>query len=168
MNKTDLQKMFDYHYWAHQRVWDCIVKLTAEQFVQDLDYSIGSIHRQCVHTLGVERFWLDVVRDTLPEDRAAAYKLDQLTTRAAIRAVWDALETETRNYLRSASDADFEEVIHYDFPWCGVQSHERWQSLIYIITHAVDHRAQILAGINRLGGETVMQDSIRYLWEQKS
>jgi uncharacterized damage-inducible protein DinB len=39
---------------------------------------------------------------------------------------------------------------------------------MYIITHAVDHRAQILAGIHRLGGETVMQDLIRFVWGLES
>ena len=56
MKQADLQLMFDYHYQAHHRVWNCIVQLTDEQFQQDLNYSIGSLHRQCVHVLGVERF----------------------------------------------------------------------------------------------------------------
>jgi hypothetical protein len=25
MNKIDLQRMFNYHYWAHRRVWDCVM-----------------------------------------------------------------------------------------------------------------------------------------------
>lgn len=167
MNKADMQHMFDYHYWAHRRVWKCVLKLTEEQFEQDLHYSIGSIHRQCVHTMGVERFWLDVVRGTVPADRAAVYKLDELATRDMIRAAWDVLEIETRDYLQTLTSEDAEELLHYDFPWCGEQHHPRWQGLMYVITHAVDHRAQILAGIHRLGGETVMQDSIRFVWDKK-
>jgi uncharacterized damage-inducible protein DinB len=168
MNKADLQPMFDYHYWAHRRVWDCLMTLTDAQFEEDLRYSIGSIRRQCVHTMFVERFWLDVVRGTVHEDRADVPKPEQLTTRELIRAAWDALEAETRDYLHSVSDDDLEAILHYDFPWCGAQSHPRWQALIYIVTHAVDHRAQMLAGIHRLGGETLMQDFIRFKWGLES
>jgi uncharacterized damage-inducible protein DinB len=57
-------------------------------------------------------------------------------------------------------------MIDYEFSWCGKQRHPAWSLLMYCITHAVDHRAQILQGIHRMEGETVAQDFVRYLWEQ--
>jgi uncharacterized damage-inducible protein DinB len=49
MNKIDLQRMFNYHYWAHRRVWDCVMKLTDEQFEADLHYSSA----QFVHSASI-------------------------------------------------------------------------------------------------------------------
>ncbi len=39
-----------------------------------------------------------------------------------------------------------------------------WEALSYIVTHAADHRSQILQLIHQQGGKTVMQDFIRYVW----
>ena len=88
MNKADLQCMFDAHYWAHRRVWDCIMKLTDEQFERDLDYSQGSIHKQCVHTMIVEWMWLSVVRDPHPPQREQFPDPEQFTNRDSIRNWW--------------------------------------------------------------------------------
>ena len=168
MNKSDLQRMFDYHYWAHRLVWNCVTKLTDEQYEQDLEYSIGSLQRQYAHVIAVERMWLSLVQGTLLEDRTQWLNPMSLTDRAKIRAAWDALEMDTRNYLSTVEDETLNAVIEYEFSWCGKQRHPRWQAMMYIVTHAVDHRAQILAGIHRLGGETVMQDFIRFVWGLES
>jgi uncharacterized damage-inducible protein DinB len=37
---------------------------------------------------------------------------------------------------------------------------------LHVINHGTDHRAQILAMLNQLGGETVEQDLIFYLREK--
>jgi uncharacterized damage-inducible protein DinB len=125
MNKIDLQRMFNYHYWAHRRVWDCVMKLTDEQFEADLHYSVGSIRTQCVHTMTTERFWVDLVRGTVPEGRASVYETGQFTTRETIRAAWDELESETWECLSVVENAHLDAIIEYDFPWCGAQRHPR-------------------------------------------
>jgi uncharacterized damage-inducible protein DinB len=168
MNKADLQLIFNYHYWAHRRVWDCVMKLTDEQFEQDLNYSIGSIRNHCIHTMVCEWMWFSLARDAQapPQDRFPDY--EQFMTRESIRNWWDDLEAETRAYLSEVEDAHLDAMLEYEFSFSGVQRHPRWQALMYIVTHAIDHRAQILAGIHRLGGETVIQDFIRFVWDQNA
>jgi uncharacterized damage-inducible protein DinB len=163
MHAADVRRLIDYHYWANNLVWGCVMKLDEEQYTRDLDYSIGSIHRHVVHTLAVEWMWFSVVNGTLaPGQRFSA---EGLSNREAIRVRWDALETDVRAYLDSLTDEELNRVIEYEFPWCGKQKHPAWQCLLYIVTHMVDHRAQMLQGIHRMGGETVAQDFIRYIWD---
>jgi uncharacterized damage-inducible protein DinB len=38
-------------------------------------------------------------------------------------------------------------------------------SLMQILNHSTDHRAQILSLIHQLGGATIAQDLIFYSWE---
>jgi uncharacterized damage-inducible protein DinB len=166
MNAAELKTLFDYHYWANRQVMDCVEKLTDEQFTQDLEYSIGSIQRHMAHMMTVEWFWSSVVAGHLPEDRTQHLKSSTYTTREAIRVRWEALEVDVYDYLNTATDEQINRVIDYEFSWCGKQSHPAWMLLMYIITHATDHRAQILQGIHQLGGETIAQDFVRYLWEQ--
>lgn len=168
MKVAEIREMLDYHYWAHANVWACVAGLTDTQFREELGYSVGSIFVQCVHTMLVERFWLDVVRNTLPDDRDQAYSRKPYTTRESIRAAWDQQKHDTYAYLDTCRDATLTETVTYDFDFCGRQSHERWKGLFYIVTHGVDHRAQILAGIHRLGGDTVAPDYITLVWSRKS
>ena len=58
MNAERFRKLFDYNYWAHRRVWECVESLSESQFVQPCDYSVGSIHDQEVHTMSAEWLWL--------------------------------------------------------------------------------------------------------------
>src|SRR5262249_31938206 len=147
MNATELKLLFDYHYSTNRQVWDCVLKLTDEQFTRDLQYSVGSIQHHLAHMMIVEWMWFSVVADRYPQDRSQILKTSDFTTREAIRARWDALEAEIYDYLNTASDEQINRVIDYEFSWCGKQRQPAWTLLMYCITHAVDHRAQLLRGI---------------------
>ncbi len=41
-----------------------------------------------------------------------------------------------------------------------------WESLYQVLNHSTDHRAQTLAQIYRVGGETIAQDFVYYTWEK--
>lgn len=167
MDAVSLRRMFDYHYWATHLVWDCVMTLTEEQFAQDVGYSHGSIKRLMIHTLGTEIFWFTNVTSAEPFRPPASFDPDSpQVTREFIRAMWDDSEAKIRAYLDTVTDEELNRVMHYEFPWCGPQSHPVWEALMYIVTHAIDHRATILQDIHNFGGETVMQDYLRYVWEQ--
>jgi uncharacterized damage-inducible protein DinB len=163
MNAAYFRRLFDYNYWAHRRVWKCVMALTDEQFTRPSDYSIGSVHAQVVHTMGAEWLWLTrargnpVPRIPPPED---------YPTREAIRVRWDEIEREWRAYVEALTDVDLTRNIEY----VSVSGNMRRVSflpdaLIQILNHSTDHRAQTLALIHQLGGETVEQDLIFYAWE---
>jgi uncharacterized damage-inducible protein DinB len=42
----------------------------------------------------------------------------------------------------------------------------RWQILLHLTTHGVDHRSQVLRLIHDLNGATFAQDMIMYLWQK--
>ncbi len=163
MNAAYFRRLFDYNYWAHGRVWDCVMQLTGEQFTRPCDYSIGSVHAQVVHTMGAERLWLTRVRGAAiarippPED---------YPTREMIRVRWDEIEQEWRKYLDGLKDEDLEKQIEY----VSITGNTRrvnvlCDSIMQILNHSTDHRAQTLAVIHQLGGKTIEQDLIFYTWE---
>lgn len=163
MNAAYFRRLFDYNYWAHRRVWDCVMQLTEEQFTRPCDYSIGSVHAQVVHTMGAEWLWLTRVRGAAilrfppPED---------YPTREMIRVRWDEIEQEWRAYLDGLKDEDLEKRIEY----VSIRGNTRrvnvlYDSLAHILNHSTDHRAQMLAVIHQLGGKTIEQDLIFYTWE---
>ena len=56
--KEVVQTMIHYHYAFYERVWESIMTITDEQFVQEIPYSIGSIRNHMVHLATVDGGWL--------------------------------------------------------------------------------------------------------------
>ncbi len=164
MNKQDMLRLFDYNFWAGHKVWDCVVKLSDGQFTRPSDYSIGSVHQQIVHTMEVEWLWLKRVQNEPPDTfQQAAY----YPTYADIRTRWDAIEAAWWVYQKGLPEGELQGFSEYTSRTDGLSYRTPlWESLMQILNHSTDHRAQTLAQIHRVGGETVAQDLIYYTWEK--
>lgn len=163
VNTDYIRTIFDYNLWAHGQVWDCIMQVSEEQFVQDFDYSIGSIRNHIVHVMSVDQRWLArVAGAALPERLNAA----DFTTRAAARARWNEIEANSRAVVYSLTDGDLDHVLTYDMSHRGGTKRDAvWQIIAHVVNHGTDHRAQILSLLHRLGAPTVEQDLMFYLWD---
>jgi uncharacterized damage-inducible protein DinB len=158
LNAAYFHELYAYNYWTHRQLWACIEELSEVQFQQDLDYSVGSLCEQCVHTLGIEFWWfrfLKTGRLEFPEP-------EKLVTRAAVRAEWDRVEQEVMAYITALTPEELARTVKPPF-WEENQAPVQvWQALLQIANHSTDHRAQTLAGIHRLGGRTIEQDYLDY------
>src|SRR4051812_1249589 len=163
MQNEILQRMIDYHYWAQNKLWECVTPLTDEQMQYDPNYSRGSIHQQLVHMYIVEWMWYRCCIHDVPKSREGWPNPDDLQTREQIRAAWAALEPMVREFVARATDEQLSRYVFQPLMDPPPMS-TTWEALIYIVTHAADHRLQILQLIHQQGGKTVMQDFIRYVW----
>lgn len=153
MNADNFRHAFEYHFMTNRKLWDqSVMALTDAQFVQPLDYSIGSIRNQTVHMFNVDDRWfcgllnLPVPDFVNPED---------YPDRALVREMWDAVEQRQRLYLDDLTD----DMLQQEFrPGILV-----WQVLLHNINHGTDHRAQVLAMLHSLGAPTFAQDYMYYV-----
>jgi uncharacterized damage-inducible protein DinB len=160
MNLDHVQRMVAYTFWANRRVWDYVMKLDEDHYHQPSTYSIGSVHEQVVHTMEVEMLLLRRVSGAAP---APLHKPDAFPTREAVRARWDEIEAAWLAHLPSLTEADLERTVEYISVSRGTQFRNRvWELLFQWFNHSTDHRAQILALIHQLGGETGAQDFLFY------
>ncbi len=163
MNAAHYRRLIDYSYWAHRRVWDCLMQLSDEQFTRPSDYSIGSLHAQVVHTMSSEDLWLRRLRNEAP--KPAFESPDAYPTRAAIRARWDEVEAEWRAFGETLTDDLLEQTFTFrSITEDKLKTQFIWEGVTQILNHATDHRAQILALIHQVGGATLEQDFIFYVW----
>jgi uncharacterized damage-inducible protein DinB len=163
MDKTTILAQYDYNYWANGKVWECVMQLTDEQFDYPLEYSIGSIRTQCVHTMGVESWWFHYLKT----GEVVFLNRDDYTTRQQIRARWEIVEADARAYLDTATPANLRRTVkppHWDPDEVPVAV---WEALFQVANHSTDHRAQILAGLHKLGAPTVAQDFLDYIDETR-
>lgn len=163
MNVDNIHQLYDYNYWAHRRVWSCVIQLSDEQFKRPLDYSIGSIHAQVVHTMSAENVWFTRLRGASPESMYAA---DDFPTFDSIRQQWDNIEADVRSYLSTLDESMLASDLHYSTTSGKSHATSVWGILMHVANHGTDHRAQTLAMLHQVGGPTIDQDLIRYLREQ--
>ena len=157
MRPNEIHTVFEYGYWAFEKVWDCVMQLSDEQIVQELGYSQGSISHQIVHIMSATQRWLIRLNQEPMQPHLAFEDFD---TRVAAKVKWDELRADTMAYINSLSEADLDAVVHWELPARELSADSpRWEILLHVANHATDHRAQILAMLNQhFGIDTPEQD----------
>jgi uncharacterized damage-inducible protein DinB len=160
MNADAFRHLYNYHFAENRQMWDAyITPLSEEQFTQDAGYSHGSVRNQVVHIISADNIWFTPLRGG---EVTGMFKPDALGDRAGIRAYWDNLERDMREYLGSLRDDSL-----FQKPFAKGEDKDLilWQVLIHVVNHGTDHRAQLLRLLNDLGVKTVSQDYIFYVYD---
>jgi uncharacterized damage-inducible protein DinB len=92
--------------------------------------------------------------------------LEDYPSRATIRSAWDEVERAVRGYLAALTPTELEREVRPPF-WEEGQPIKVWQALVQVANHSTDHRAQMLTGILQLGGPTIEQDYLGYLFAKQ-
>ena len=166
MKTSEIQTIFNYNFWAFDRVWKCIAQISDEQFVQEMDYSTGSIRNILVHIMSGNRIWMSVLRGVEFPPRLIVEDFD---IRSKTKDKWDELQTEFLNHLSCLDQEQLDGMIDWELLSHGLKStNRRWEILLHLANHGTDHRAQILAILHHhFHVRTVEQDMILYLAEMK-
>ena len=165
MKLSEIKSIFDYNFWAFDRVWGCISQISDAQFVEEIDYSTGSIRNIIVHLMSGNRVWMSVLRGIEFPPRIA---LEDFDTHSKTKARWDDLQIEFLDHLDGLDQEQLDGIIDWELLSHGLKSTSlRWEILLHLANHATDHRAQILALLHHhFQIKTVEQDMIIYLAER--
>lgn len=165
MKTNEIKTIFDYNFWAFDRVWECIAQISDEQFIEEIDYSIGSIRNVMVHVMGGNRVWMSVLRDNEFPPRLVVEDYD---TCSKTKAKWDELQEEFLYNLNCIDQEQLEGTIDWELFSHNLKStNTRWEILLHLANHATDHRAQILTLLHHhFHVETIEQDMIIYFAER--
>lgn len=163
MTPEAIRKVYDYSYWAFERVWNCICRLTDEQFTQELGYSSGSIRNHVIHMISSHHRWVNRLKR---EEAHPHLNFEDFPTQNAVKAKWDEAKVEFLEYVYSLDQGHLDEVVRYEIASRSVvSSSQRWEVLLHLANHATDHRSQILAMLHQqFGIQTVEQDMLFFLW----
>ena len=110
MTVRDLERVYDYGYWANRKMFSVLRQLTPEQFTQNVAGSYGSVRNTLVHTLSAEWGWLD--RCGGPA-RGPALKAEDYPTVDSLIDRWTTVEAQMRSFLASLTDADLVRSIEF-------------------------------------------------------
>jgi uncharacterized damage-inducible protein DinB len=160
MNADAFRHFYNYHFAENRKLWDHVLSLSHEQFIQPVDYSRGSVREQVVHLIDAEDVWFSELQGANPSEPIPTANADD---RAFIRAHWDGVEQKIRGYL-----AELQDDMLFTRPITDPEEDKDlivWQVLLRVVNHGTDHRAQLLRLLNDLGVRTTSQDYIFYVFE---
>lgn len=148
MNADDFRQLYEYHFTINRKIREqCIAGLAQAQFVQKVNYSVGSVRNQVVHMMNIDERWFCALRgEKVPGFLNPVY----FHKRDVIRQKWDKVEADMRAYLH--------DLLHSQPFLEGDDPIQLWQVLIHVANHGTDHRAQLLSLLNSPGVKTFPQD----------
>lgn len=166
MNAAMFVTLFDYSYWATDRVLAVAQKLAPPHWVVVPTGYSTSVQSVLVHLLSTERLWrLRLETRTTP----AHLRAEDFPDVSTLRQGWREEEVAMRSYLSRVSDHMLGEAVQFRRV-SGELSDTfiHWQLLMQHVTHGVNHRsetAQLLTAWRRSPGDL---DFLLYLLEQPS
>jgi len=148
MTVTDLERLYDYGYWANKRLFQVIGRLTPEAFTQTVAGSYGSIRNTLVHMLSAEWGWLDRSGGF---KRGPALKADDYPTFGAVVETWSTVEGHMRAFLAGLGDSDLDRMIEFTLPPGEKRTMPLGAMLQHAANHGVHHRGQVALLLRALG-----------------
>jgi len=163
MNVDGIRHFYNYHFAENRKIWDtCIATLPYDLFIQQSEYSHGSVRNQLVHLMEVDEVWFSELQGIEPSEPISTADFED---RKFIREHWDRVEQNMRSYL-----AELKDEMLFAKPITEPEEDKDlvvWQVLLHVVNHGTDHRAQILRLLNDLGVKTTAQDYVFYVYENK-
>jgi uncharacterized damage-inducible protein DinB len=161
MRAADLVTLYDYYYWATQKILAQAEKVTPEQWSGPPPIGDRSLQATLVHMLDAERGWRQSW--TSPEN-IAPLQLADFPDAASLAARWRAEEAAMRAYLSSLSDEDlqgaFYDVDAPDLPLI------LWQVIAHVSYHGMQHRSEAAMLLTHFGHSPGGIDMVFWLFER--
>jgi uncharacterized damage-inducible protein DinB len=145
---AELLRLFDYGYWANEKLFEVVSRLTDEEFTRDVGGSYGSVRNTLVHVLSAEWGWLE--RCGGPP-RGPKLQADAFPTFNALRERWEIVERQMRAFIATLSDADLARVIEFQFPGDDARALPLGALLQQGALHGIHHRGQVALLLRLLG-----------------
>jgi uncharacterized damage-inducible protein DinB len=148
MRVSDLERLYDYSYWANRKLFGVVSQLTPQQFTQSVAGSYESIRNTLVHVLSAEWGWLD--RCGGPE-RGERLKAEHYPTVNSLIEAWDRVEGHVRRFLSRLDDEDLARDIEFAIGGGAKQSIPLGDLMQHAAVHAAHHRGQVALLLRMLG-----------------
>ncbi len=145
--------------WATNHLLDACESLTHEQFHQQFEMGLGSLHDTIAHILGAMRGWADMLTAREPRNRieeGGPYTIKQL--RALLADVTD-------EFAKATAAHPFDDIATAER---GGKSYafQRGGVLVHVATHSMHHRAQCLNMLRHLGVEQPPSSVMEWMLEK--
>ena len=149
---SQLIDLFEYTGWANGLVLDATSRMSDDQLAAPMPELGGSVLELLDHTALVEQAFLALMTGS---ERPPRGDRNYEQVRAAFAA-------SAAGYAAALPDLERRREEHFTVPWFE-REFTIEQGLLHVVTHSVQHRAGICAGIHRAGLESPGLDYIMWM-----
>jgi uncharacterized damage-inducible protein DinB len=164
MGVSDLQRLYDYGYWANRRLFLVMSGLTPAEFTRPVVGSSRSIRDILVHVISAEWGWLS--RCGGPA-RGPALKPADYPTVEAVVETWAIVEGHTRAFVSKLEDHELTGDVEFENPSGDKRSMPLGELLQHAANHGVHHRGQVALLLSLLGHQPGNVDMLSYDAERR-
>ena len=149
MENTELIYLFDYNYWANERILTAAQRVSTEQFIASFPLSHGSLRGMLVHTLSAETIWRQRCQEGISPTRLL--QENDFPDLQALAAHWQVEEQAMRAYLDSLLDEDLRKPIHYQNTRGKPFVNTLWHLLVHAVNHGTQSRSEAALALTAYG-----------------
>jgi uncharacterized damage-inducible protein DinB len=164
MTVKDLEVLYDYGYWANNKLFQLISQLAPEQFTQPVAGSYGSIKNTLVHALSAEWGWLARCGG---QERGQRLNPDNYPTAESLVEAWTKVDGYVREFLSKLKDEDLARTAEYMNSRGEGRSMPLGELMQHAATHGVHHRGQVALLLRMLGQEPGNIDMLIYYADKR-
>jgi uncharacterized damage-inducible protein DinB len=145
-----LREQYDYHHWANRRLFELAAGL-GDAATRDMGrhWSFPTLKGTFAHIYGADRIWLARWKGSSPDRLWGDADFASL---AALRAGWDALESEQRAFVEGLAEADLGRPLVYRNTEGKEFQVTLGALLLHVVNHATHHRSEAATMITQISG----------------
>lgn len=165
MQMRDLVLLYDYNYWANQRILTRAAQVSQAQFVAPAAHGRGGMRGTLTHTFDGEYSWRMLLQfNTMSFDLTE----EAFPTFEALKTRWAEEEQAMRAYLASLDDETVAGVVRYTVEGGIKRERVLWHCLLHVVNHGTQHRSEAAVMLTELGHSPGNIDFTMFLNEKGS
>jgi uncharacterized damage-inducible protein DinB len=141
MTLIDIALLYEYNYWANQRILAASRQVSTAQFLAASNHYFGSLRQLLVHTLGGEYAWRMLYQHQTT-DYFDKLQVEEFPTLDILVQAWQAEEVAMRAYLAQLNDEDLTSVVRYTTSEGERRERVLWHCLLHVANHGTQHRSE--------------------------
>ncbi len=148
MKPDEIQTIFNYNYWANQKLLTAGAKVTQQQFEAPGSFPYGGLRGTLVHVMDAEYAWrMRLSGDLATKDMAET----DFPTISSLEERWKNEEKGMRGWLAGIKPEALDVTIEYTIDSGAKRKRVLWHCLYHVVNHGTQHRSEAAALLTDFG-----------------
>lgn len=167
MKDDRAKKMYDYHVWANQKVFQHLKQLPKGIYKERVNSVFSSISEVMVHLYATDITWLETMKESSYEDTVTAVnRRKQEASEVSIDELEMLYHSLSEEYYRFfAEHQDGEQIIITEHPRFGRTEFVLADLIHHVVNHGTYHRGNISAMLHQQGERGIPTDYVYFLFK---
>lgn len=167
MEDNRAKKMYDYHVWANQKVFQHLKQLPEKIYKEQIKSVFSSISDVMVHLYATDVTWLETMKESRYQDTVNEVNRRKLEAAEAsmeeLEALYQSLSEEYYRFF--AEQQDGERIIVTEHPRFGRTEFVLADLIHHVVNHGTYHRGNISAMLHQQGERGIPTDYVYFLFK---